>query len=97
MIYELLRALGCQVTPTIATLLYAGIHTDTQGFSLVNATPRSLQVAADLVCRRRARRRRSASNSTAATATSEFALLKVVYGNTNRLGRRTRRLEQRVV
>ena len=41
MVYELLLALGCQITPTVATLLYAGVHTDTHGFSLANTTPLS--------------------------------------------------------
>jgi len=48
MVYELLAALGCQFTPTVATLLYAGIHSDTHGFSLPNTTPRSLQIAHEL-------------------------------------------------
>ncbi|MFN0134543.1 MAG: DHH family phosphoesterase [Phycisphaerae bacterium] len=48
MAYELIRALGCQVTPTVATLLYGGIHSDTQGFSLSNTTARSLGVAHEL-------------------------------------------------
>ena len=48
LIYLLIKALGCQVTPTIATLIYAGIHSDTQGFSLANTTNRSLRVAAEL-------------------------------------------------
>jgi len=77
----LIQALGCQITPTIATLLYAGIHTDTQGFSLSNTTTRSLQVAhelaaagADIIhtCERLNRSR----------SRSEFELLKVVYRNT---------------
>lgn len=48
LIYTVLRALGCQITPTIATLLYAGIHTDTQGFSLSNTDANSLNVAYEL-------------------------------------------------
>jgi len=81
MVYELLRALGCQITPTVATLLYAGIHSDTQGFSLSNTTARSLEVAHDLAaagaeiidtCERLCRSR----------SRSEFDLLKVIYGNT---------------
>jgi len=81
LIYLLLRALGCQVTPTIATLIYAGIYSDTQGFSLSNTTTRSLQVAhelaqagADIIhtCERLNRSR----------SRSEFELLKAVYKNT---------------
>ena len=81
LVYLLIRALGCQVTPTIATLIYAGIYSDTQGFSLSNTTTRSLQVAhelaaagADIIhtCERLSRSR----------SRSEFELLKVVYKNT---------------
>ncbi len=45
MLYELIATLGVPLTPDIATLLYAGIHSDTQGFSLSNTTCRSLAVA----------------------------------------------------
>jgi len=81
LIYLLIRALGCQITPTIATLLYAGIYSDTQGFSLANTTARSLHVAhqlalagADIVhtCERLDRSR----------SRGEFELLKLVYRNT---------------
>lgn len=48
MIFDLLVELGVRLTPEIATLLYAGIHSDTQGFSLTNATPSSLRAAAAL-------------------------------------------------
>lgn len=81
MIYELLRALGVAITPTIATLLYAGVHNDTQGFSLANTTPRSLAVAHELAeagaaiadtCERLDRSYNAA----------EFALRRTVYANT---------------
>ena len=81
LVYELLRALGCQITPTIATLLYAGIHTDTQGFSLANTTPRSLRTGCDLalagarvveVCERIHR----------SLSRGEFELLSIVHRNT---------------
>lgn len=81
LIYLLVRALNCQVTPTIATLIYAGIYTDTQGFSLSNTTTRSLQIAHELaqagadiihICEKLNRSR----------SRSEFELLKVVYRNT---------------
>jgi phosphoesterase RecJ-like protein len=81
LVYALLRALGCQVTPTIATLLYAGIHTDTQGFSLSNTGPNSLKAGYELaaagaqireVCERMHRSR----------SRGEFELLSVVYKNT---------------
>jgi phosphoesterase RecJ-like protein len=81
LVYLLIKALGCQITPTIATLIYAGMFTDTQGFSLSNTTTRCLQVAhevaqagADIIhsCERLNRSR----------SRSEFELLKVVYKNT---------------
>ncbi|MCK4340402.1 MAG: bifunctional oligoribonuclease/PAP phosphatase NrnA [Phycisphaerae bacterium] len=81
LVYGVLRELGCQITPTIATLLYAGIHTDTQGFSLSNTDPHSLRVGHELalagaqipeVCERMHRSR----------SRGEFELLSVVYRNT---------------
>jgi phosphoesterase RecJ-like protein len=82
LIYAVLRALGCQITPTIATLLYAGIHTDTQGFSLNNTTANALRVGNELalagahipeVCERLHRSR----------SRGEFALLGTIYRNTH--------------
>ena len=81
LVYDVLKALGCQVTPTIATLLYAGIHTDTQGFSLSNTSAYSLKVGHELalagarvaeVCERMHRSR----------SRGEFELLSTVYRNT---------------
>lgn len=88
MLYELITTLGADLTPEIATLLYAGIHSDTQGFSLSNTTCRSLAVAhalaaagADIIdtCERLCR----------SQSRSEFELLKVIYANTrlSRCGR----------
>lgn len=81
MTYELLCALGCQITPTVATLLYAGLFTDTQGFSLVNTTPRSLEAAADLA-RHGARVREVCERLHRSHSRSEFELLKIIYSNT---------------
>lgn len=81
MVYELLRALNCRITPTIATLLYAGLHTDTQGFSLAGATVNTFAVARDLaeagarvseVCERLHR----------SQSRQEFDLLKTIFANT---------------
>lgn len=81
MVYEVVRTLGAPLTAPLATLLYAGIHTDTQGFSLPNTTPRSLAVAHELaaagvdvphLCERLHR----------SFSAGEFALLRVVYANT---------------
>lgn len=81
MVYEVVRALGVPVDESLATLLYAGLHSDTQGFSLSNTTPRSLQVGHELaaagaavqdVCERLNRSR----------SRNEFELLQVIYKNT---------------
>lgn len=81
MVYELLVGLGCQITPTVATLLYAGVHSDTRGFSLPNTTPRSLEVAAEL-SRRGARIAELCEQLTRSHNQGEFRLLQIVYGNT---------------
>jgi phosphoesterase RecJ-like protein len=81
MVYEVLRALECRITPTIATLLYAGIHSDTQGFSLGNTTPRSLQVGYELAAAG-ARVHEIGERLERSHSPSEFALLRVVYANT---------------
>ncbi|MFQ5806618.1 MAG: bifunctional oligoribonuclease/PAP phosphatase NrnA [Phycisphaerae bacterium] len=81
LIYLLLRALGCQITPTIATLIYAGIHSDTQGFSLSNATTRSLEIAHELA-RMGADIIHTCEKLNRSRSRSEFELLKVVYRNT---------------
>jgi bifunctional oligoribonuclease and PAP phosphatase NrnA len=82
LVYAVLRALGCQITPTIATLLYAGMHTDTQGFSLSNTTAHALRVGHELaqagaaisdVCERMHR----------SHSRGEFELLSLVYRNTH--------------
>ena len=49
MVYDLLRALGASITPTIATNLFTAIHTDTGSFRYSNVTPRTFQIAAELV------------------------------------------------
>ncbi|MCH7873202.1 MAG: DHH family phosphoesterase [Planctomycetes bacterium] len=81
MVYEVLRSLDCEITPTVATQLYAGLHTDTHGFSLPNTTERSLRVAAELagsdidiadLCERLHR----------SQSRGEFDLLRVFYDNT---------------
>jgi phosphoesterase RecJ-like protein len=81
LVYVFLRAMGCAITPAIASLLYVGIHTDTHGFSLPNTTASSLQAAAGLVeagaavtevCERLLR----------SQARSEFDLAGIIYDNT---------------
>lgn len=49
MIAVLLQRIGWNISSDVASLLYAGIHGDTAGFSLPNTTAAALHVAADLV------------------------------------------------
>ncbi len=48
-VYELVRSLGVEIGPDIATCLYAGILTDTGRFTYGNATSASLRIASELV------------------------------------------------
>lgn len=85
LVYELLRTANRTITPLIASLLYAGIQTDTIGFSLPTTRPSALRAAADLVAlgadvgelgERLGRSQRQ----------SEFDLLRVIYANTKVVG-----------
>ena len=49
MVSRLIRAQGWTPSPQTASLLYAGIHGDTAGFSLPNTTAECLHIAAELV------------------------------------------------
>ena len=49
MVYELLVALGADVTPDIATNLFTAVHTDTGSFRYSNVTPDTFRIAAALV------------------------------------------------
>ncbi len=51
LIYELVLALGADITPSIASNLYAAIMTDTGSFQFSNTTPRTFSVTAELVSR----------------------------------------------
>lgn len=81
MVYDLIRTLRQTVTPPIATLLYAGIHSDTQGFSLSNTTPRSFQVAHEL-CMAGADIIDTCERLCRSQTRSEFDLYKAIYRNT---------------
>lgn len=81
LVFLALTGLGGVITPMAATMLYAGIHGDTGGFSFPNTTLRSLEVASKLagagarideVCRQILR----------SQTRSEFDLLRVFYDNT---------------
>lgn len=88
MVYYMLREGGYEVSPVMASLLYAGIMTDTLGFSLPTTSASALQAAAGLVelgadvgelGERLSRSQRK----------SEFDLLRVVYDNTKLVGDRS--------
>jgi phosphoesterase RecJ-like protein len=48
-LFELLKELGTEITADIATLLLAGIITDTGSFQNENTTPEAFDIAADLI------------------------------------------------
>ena len=79
--YYLLQAAKRPITPAMASLLYAGMQTDTIGFSLPTTTAPAMRACADLIdlgadvgvigerlCR--------------SQRTSEFDLLRIIYANT---------------
>jgi phosphoesterase RecJ-like protein len=81
LVFELLTRSGWPITPMVATMLYAGIHGDTGGFSFPNTRLRSLEVASKLagagaqiaeVCQSILR----------SQTRSEFDLLRLIYDNT---------------
>jgi len=81
MVAVLVKSLGVTLNPAQATLLYAGVHTDTVGFSLAGTDPNALGVAAELtkhgaqvgwVCQKIYR----------SLSQSDFRLMQVVYANT---------------
>ena len=49
LLYELAQQLGVEISPELATCLYAGIVADTDSFRNTNVTPDTLRVAADLL------------------------------------------------
>jgi bifunctional oligoribonuclease and PAP phosphatase NrnA len=49
LVYDILAALGWELTPQVAMCLHTALVTDTGRFSYSNTTPRTLRIAADLV------------------------------------------------
>ncbi len=81
MILKLLGGLSCKISPQMATLLYAGLHTDTCGLAIDAVTGQSLKAAAQMaelgaqigwICRMLYRNR----------SAEEVELLKIVFANT---------------
>lgn len=48
-VYQILKALDCKISPETANALITGIYTDTGGFMHQNTTPLSYQYAAELI------------------------------------------------
>jgi phosphoesterase RecJ-like protein len=48
-VYDLIRALGADITPAIASALYVGLVTDTGKFMYENTDPRAHRLAAELI------------------------------------------------
>ncbi len=81
MVCELLAALDIRLTPPMATLLYSGLHSDTQGFSLGRTTPRALALAARLAAAG-AEIASICHHLNHSHTPAEFRLLRLVYENT---------------
>lgn len=84
LVYHLLVAAGRPITPTTASMLYAGMHSDTNGFSLPTTKPSALQAAADLA-ERGADIARLGERLCRSLTQAEFDLLRVIYRNTRSL------------
>jgi len=81
LVYHVLRAATLPISPTMASLLYAGIQTDTIGFSLPSTTPSALRAAGDLV-ELGADVGNFGERIWRSQRKSEFDLLRVIYDNT---------------
>lgn len=81
LVYRLLQAWGWPIDPLYASLLYAGIHTDTSGFSLPNTSESALAAAAELV-ERGADVVELGERLCRSQRLSEFKLLRTIYANT---------------
>lgn len=85
LVYHVLRAATLPISPATASLLYAGIQTDTIGFSLPSTTPSALRAAADLV-ELGADVGNFGERIWRSQRKSEFDLLRVIYDNTKIVG-----------
>ncbi len=81
MIFRLLGMLDVDLTPAVASLLYAGIYGDTGGFSYPNTTAAVLHAAGDLV-RAGADVSRVGEQLCRSQTRSDFELLRRVYDHT---------------
>ena len=82
LVYRIIREAGREIDPIVASLLYAGIHSDTVGFSLPSTRGSALRAAADLVeCG--ARVAEIGERLCRALTESEFSLERIIYDNTH--------------
>ncbi|MCP4593343.1 MAG: hypothetical protein GY842_21620 [bacterium] len=81
LVFHLLEVWARPVDELSASLLYAGIHTDTAGFSLPNTSGSALAAAAQLV-ERGARVTELGERLCRSQRLSEFRLLRIIYANT---------------
>ncbi len=81
LVYHLLRAWGRPIDPLVASLLYAGIHSDTAGFSLPNTSRSALAAAAEMV-QAGANVAELGERLCRSQRLSEFKLLRTIYANT---------------
>ena len=86
LIYRLLVFADWAIDPITASLLYAGIQTDTLGFSLPTTTPSALLAAGELAARG-ARVGELGEQLYHSLRQSEFDLLRVIYANTKTAAR----------
>jgi len=85
LIYRLISAAGWPLDANTASLLYAGIHADTCGFSLPTASAETFEAVAALV-RVGADLEKVGSQLWRSQAPHEFELLRTVYHNTQLAG-----------
>ncbi len=81
LVYRLLKFWEKRIDPLVASLLYAGIHTDTSGFSLPNTSESALSAAAELVGKG-ADVVELGERLERSQQLSEFKLLRTIYANT---------------
>lgn len=81
LIYRLIVASGRPLTPLVASLLYAGIHSDTVGFSLPTTAASALRAAGDLV-EHGARVAQIGEHLCRSQDACDFDLLRIIYDNT---------------
>jgi len=81
MVYRLIRAAGWPLDPKTATLLLAGIHSDTCGFTLPTVGPETFEAAAELR-RAGADLDRIGAQLFRSQSLHEFQLVRTVYQNT---------------